>query len=462
MERKLAAILAADVVGFSRLMERDETGTLAALKAHRGELIEPQITEHHGRVVKLMGDGTLAEFASVVDAVACAIAIQRGMAARNADVADERRIALRVGVHLGDVIVEGDDIYGDGVNVAARLERLAEPGGLCLSRQAYDQVDTKLELAVEDLGDQQVKNLARPVRVFRVALDGAAPAAEAAAPAAEQEIHTCTTPDGVRLAYAVTGQGPPLVKAANWMSHLVYDWQSPVWRHILEALSRDHLLVRYDERGTGLSDWDVEDLGFESMVCDMETVVDDLGLERFALLGLSQGCAVSIAYAIRHPERVSHLVLHGGYARGWRRRASPGEIERRQAMMTLTREGWGQDNPAFRQIFSTLYMPEGSEAQIRWFNELQRVSASPQNAVKLQESFGDIDVMELLHRVRIPTLVMHSRLEAAVPFAEGEQMAMAIPGARFVPLDSKNHLILEHEAAWPVFLGEIRRFLGSG
>ncbi len=462
MERRLAAILAADVVGFSRLMERDETGTLAALKAHRGELIDPEIAAHHGRIVKLMGDGTLAEFASVVDAVECAIAIQRGMAARNAEVAEARGIALRIGVHLGDVIVEGEDIYGDGVNVAARLERLAEPGGLCLSRQAYDQVDTKLTLAVEDLGDQQVKNLARPVRVFRVALDDAATAAEAAAPQAQQEIRRCTTPDGVRLAYAVTGQGPPLVKAANWMSHLVYDWQSPVWRHILERLSSDHLLVRYDARGTGLSDWEVDDLGFESMVCDLETVVDDLGLERFSLLGLSQGAAVSIAYAIRHPERVSQLMLHGGYARGWRRRASPGEIERRQALMTLTREGWGQDNPAYRQVFTTLYMPEGSEEQIRWFNELQRVSAPPQNAVKLQESFGDIDVMELLHRVSVPTLVMHSRNEAAVPFAEGERIAMAIPGARFVPLDSKNHLILEHEPAWPVFLGEIRRFLERG
>ncbi len=175
MERRLAAILAADVVGYSRLMEIDEAGTLAALKAHREKLIDPAIAERRGRIVKLMGDGSLVEFASVVDAVACAVAIQEGMSARNEGVPEDRRMAFRIGVHLGDVIVEGDDLYGDGVNVAARLEGLAEPGGVCISQQAYDQVETKLDLAYEDLGEQQVKNIARPVRTYRILLDGEAP-----------------------------------------------------------------------------------------------------------------------------------------------------------------------------------------------------------------------------------------------------------------------------------------------
>ena len=174
MERRLSAILAADVVGYSRLMEINEAGTLVALKAHRKELIHPAIDEHHGRIVKLMGDGTLVEFASVVDAVTCAVAIQRAMGERNEDVADDRRIELRIGIHLGDVIVEDDDIYGDGVNVAARLEGLAETGGICLSQQAYDQVETKLDLQVENLGEQQIKNIARPVRAFRVMREGEA------------------------------------------------------------------------------------------------------------------------------------------------------------------------------------------------------------------------------------------------------------------------------------------------
>ncbi len=159
MERKLAAILATDVVGYSRLMEIDEADTLAALKVHREELIDLKIAEHHGRTIKLMGDGSLVEFASVVDAVACAVAIQEGMAGRNEDVPEDRRIEFRIGVHLGDVMVEGDDLYGDGVNVAARLEGLAAPGGVCISQQAFDQIETKLDLAYEDLGEQQVKNI---------------------------------------------------------------------------------------------------------------------------------------------------------------------------------------------------------------------------------------------------------------------------------------------------------------
>lgn len=175
MERRLSAILAADVVGYSRLVERDEAGTLAALKAHRRELIDPAVAEHHGRTVKVMGDGALVEFASVVDAVVCATAIQKGMANRNQGVPEDRRIELRIGVHLGDIVVENDDIYGDGVNVAARLEGLAEPGGICISQQAYDHVETKLDLPVEDLGPQQVKNIARPVRVYRLQRGGAAP-----------------------------------------------------------------------------------------------------------------------------------------------------------------------------------------------------------------------------------------------------------------------------------------------
>ena len=177
MERKLIAILAADVAGYSRLMELDEAGTLAALKAHRQELIDPKIAEHHGRLFKLMGDGALVEFASVVDAVACAVAIQHGMAARNEEVPEDRRIVFRIGVHLGDVMVEGDDLYGDGVNVAARLEGLAAPGGICISQQAYDQVETKLDLAYQDLGEQQVKNIARPVRAYWVRPAGTAPPA---------------------------------------------------------------------------------------------------------------------------------------------------------------------------------------------------------------------------------------------------------------------------------------------
>lgn len=278
----------------------------------------------------------------------------------------------------------------------------------------------------------------------------------------EQEIHFCTTPDGVRLAYATVGEGPPLVKAANWLNHLEFDWRSPVWRHLLEEFARDHLLVRYDERGNGLSDWAAEDLSFESFVRDLESVVDAVGLSRFSLLGISQGGAVAIAYAVRHPERVSHLILYGAYALGWAKRgAPPEEIEQRQAQLTLIKLGWGQDNPAFRQLWTTLYMPDATPEQMRWFNDLQRVTTSPENATRLFRELGNIDVLNLLPQVKVPTLVLHCRSEVVVPFEEGRRLAALIPGARFVPLEGRNHLLLESEPAWAKLIEEVRRFLGT-
>ena len=278
----------------------------------------------------------------------------------------------------------------------------------------------------------------------------------------EQEIHFCTTTDGVRIAYATAGMGTPLVKSANWLNHLEFDWRSPIWRHLLEEFARDHLLVRYDERGNGLSDWNVEDLSFEAFVRDLESVVDALGLERFPLLGISQGGSVAIAYAVRHPERVSHLILYGAYAQGWSKRgASPEEIERRKAALTLVKLGWGQDNPAFRQMWTTLYVPDATLEQMQWFNDLQRISTSPENAIRLSETFSTIDVLDLLPQLKVPTLVMHCRNESVVPFEEGRRLAALIPGARFVPLEGRNHLLLESEPAWTTFITEVRRFLGT-
>ncbi len=276
----------------------------------------------------------------------------------------------------------------------------------------------------------------------------------------EQQIRFCTATDGARLAYACAGTGPVLVKAANWLNHLEFDWESPIWRPLLDELTSRFFLLRYDERGNGLSDWDVDDISFEAFVRDLETVVDAAGVERFALFGISQGCAVSIAYAVRHPERVSHLVLHGGFAVGVHARGSPEFVEQHDALMTLLRSGWGRENPAFRQVFTSLFVPEGTPEQMRWFNELQRVTTTPDNAVRLIETFGRIDVRELLPRVSCPTLVLHCRGDARIPFNAGRRIASGIPGARFVPLDSRNHLVLSNEPAFPRFVREITSFLG--
>jgi class 3 adenylate cyclase len=249
-ERRLAAILASDVAGYSRLMGLDEEGTLRALKGHRKALVDPSIAAHHGRIVKTTGDGMLVEFASVIDAARCAVEIQREMIARNKDIPSEKRIEFRMGINIGDIIVDGSDIFGDGVNVAARLEGIAEPGGITISRLVYDQIDGKLPLSFRNLGLQKLKNIAKLVEVF--AIDQTNKAVDALEPDqtdATQIIKYCRAPDGVRLAYAISGSGPFLVKSGNWMNHLEYDWESPIWRHLFRGLSREHTLVRYDARG---------------------------------------------------------------------------------------------------------------------------------------------------------------------------------------------------------------------
>ncbi len=279
---------------------------------------------------------------------------------------------------------------------------------------------------------------------------------------AEQLVQYCFTDDTVRVAYAAVGSGPPIVKTANWLTHLDYDWDSPVWRHWMGEFSRNHRLIRYDHRGNGLSDWQVADLSFEAYVRDLETVVEAAGLERFALLGLSLGCAIAIAYAARHPERLTHLVLYGGYARGWAVRASPQEIAQRGALRSLIKHGWGQDNPAFRQVFTSRYIPDATEEQMRWMNELQLMTTSPGNALFLDETASMVDVRPLLPQVKVPTLIMHCRDDAVVPFAEGQLLADSIAGSRFVALEGRNHIILEPEPAWERFVMEVRDFLGSG
>jgi class 3 adenylate cyclase/pimeloyl-ACP methyl ester carboxylesterase len=460
VERRLAAILAADVAGYSRLMGEDEAGTLALLTRHRTELIEPAVARHRGRVVKLMGDGILVEFSSVVEAVGCAAEIQRGMAARNAAADKGRRLEFRIGVHLGDVIAENGDLYGDGVNIAARLEGVAKPGGISISRQAFDQVDGKLELTFRSQGPQTLKNIVKPVEVVAVDLDGAADKPRAAA--LKQEIKYCRTAKGVRLAYATVGSGPPLVKTANWLNHLEFDWESPIWRHFLHRLAEGHTLIRYDARGNGLSDWDVDEISFEAWVRDLETVVDAVGIERFPLLGISQGCSVSIAYAARHPERVSHLVLYGGFAVG-RSKAALTDAEREEAaaMTTLARLGWGQSNPAFRQMFTSQFIPDATKEQADWFNELQRKCTSAECAARYLEAVGNVDARALLGQVKAPTLVMHARGDARAPFERGREMAAGIPGARFVALESRNHMFLENEPAAQRFFEELDLFLKS-
>ena len=275
----------------------------------------------------------------------------------------------------------------------------------------------------------------------------------------KQQVRFCRASDGVHLAYSAVGSGPPLVKTANWLNHLEFDWQSPVWSPLFMRLAARYRLVRYDERGTGLSDRDVPDFSFEAFVRDLEAVVDRLRLDRFALFGVSQGAPIAIAYAVRHPERVSRLVLSGGFAQGWRKRGNASEVARAEASIVLIREGWGQDNPAARQMFTSLIIADATREEMEWMSELERQTASAETAIRLLQVVGDIDVTDLLPQLSVPVLLLHSRGDARVPFEQGRQLAQAIPNARLVPLQSKNHLILSHEPAFPRFLEEICGFL---
>jgi DNA-binding winged helix-turn-helix (wHTH) protein/pimeloyl-ACP methyl ester carboxylesterase len=311
-------------------------------------------------------------------------------------------------------------------------------------------------------GQQYIETVPRVGYRFAAPVEAAVPqtgVSAATAAKARQEIRYCSTSDGVRLAYATTGNGPPLVKASNWLTHLDLEWGSPIWRHWYTALSRHHLLVRYDERGNGMSQRDVPDVSFDTWVRDLETVVDAAGLDRFPLLGISRGGAIAIAYAVKHPERVTQLVLYGAFAVGLKHVGTPQELEARRALTSLVRLGWGLNNPAFCRTFTCRFIPEATPEHERWFDELQRVSTSPENAARLMERDDDIDVRPLLSQVRTPTLVIHCDRDHAVAPEKGRLLAAEIPGARYVSLPSANHLMLEEEPAWSLFLEELGLFL---
>lgn len=414
------------------------------------------------------------------------------------DIPDDPRAALRWSLSkirqmlgpYGDIVRTERELVGiDERRVATDLERLAAPAGgtalLELAELAMETPLAGLDLAGPDgyshwLAAERAEIDGLRAAVLRRAAEdpalgpeqrdrfGEAAAALGVGPPVPhdrrslgQQVRFCLAADGVRIAYACTGEGPPLVKAANWLNHLELDWTGPIWGYLITALSRRHKLVRYDERGNGLSQWESDDLGFEAFVTDLATVVDAVGLDRFPLLGISQGCAVSIAYAARHPERVSRLILLGGYAAGWRAFADAEEAERREAVITLAKLGWGQDNPAYRQIFSQTFLPSATPEELAWFNDYQRSTTSPDNAARFLETFSRIDVRDQLGEIACPTLVLHARGDQRVPLAQATELAAGISGARLVTLDSDNHVPLGREPAAAQILACIEEFLES-
>ena len=428
VKRKLAAILSADVKGYSRLMGEDEVGTIHTLNAYK-EVMAGLIQHHHGRVVDATGDNLLAEFASVVESVQCAVEIQRELKTRSADLPEDRRMEFRIGVNLGDVVEEKDKIFGDGVNIAARMESLADGGGICISGTAYDQVEGKLGLSYEPLGEQTVKNIAKPVRVYRVMMGSGT---FASPNIIDQHIQFCTTVDGVRIAYSLVGQGPFLVIPPGWVSHLQLQWEHASARDYLNKGTRNQTFLFYDKHGCGLSERNRTDFTLESEIRPLEAIIDHLKLKRFALFGFSQGGPVAIAYAIKYPRRVSHLILYDSYARG--EVISTEEVKK--SFTSLIRSAWGVGSKALADIF----LPGGDVSALKWFARLQREAATAEMAAKLLDLTYNLDVTDLLPRLRVPTLVIHRTGDKAIPFHLGREMASMIPNSRFVPLEGSIHL----------------------
>ncbi|RIK97264.1 MAG: hypothetical protein DCC74_08125 [Proteobacteria bacterium] len=334
-------------------------------------------------------------------------------------------------------------------------------GGRIVSESTLASRINAARTALGDDGTTQrlIRTVARKgVRfVGAVEEDDAVPAAQARAEPA-QTITFCRTSDGVNLAMAAVGDGPPLVETANWLNHLDYDWQSPIWSPMLRRLAGRFRLIRYDGRGNGLADWNAADISLAAFSRDLETVIATLDLPRFALLGLSQGAASAIAFSVAHPERVSRLILYGGYAQGRNKRGSPDDEAIAQAVLAMMRQGWGRAESAFMRAFASLYLPSGSPEQIRWFAEMQKRATSGEMAARLRTACDDIDVTALLPRIRVPTLVLHGRDDHVVPIEQGRMMAARIPGSRFVTLDTENHVPLPDEPAWGTLLKEIEAF----
>jgi pimeloyl-ACP methyl ester carboxylesterase len=328
--------------------------------------------------------------------------------------------------------------------------------GVFVTDDALVQCVKDVRHALGDPEHKIVKTVAR--RGYLFSLEPSKPAKRPSS-VPEQSIEFCRTKDGVKLALAATGRGLPLLRPPTWFNHLEWDWHVQFRSALYHFLTERYQLIRYDGRGNGLSDRFVPEISFATLEHDLEAVIDALRLQRYTLLGISQGAPVSIAHAVRHPERVSGLVINGGFALGANRRSSERERELAQAHMTLMRHGWGDEHSAYLKTFSMLYFPSASAEELRAAAELQRMAMSADNAIRLRAATADIDIVDLLPKVSTPTLILHSRYDNAVPLAEGERLALAIPNARFVVLESENHVPTPDEPAWATFVSEIETFL---
>ena len=458
-KRRFAAIVSLDVVGYSRMMQVDSRGLLAALNSIFNSIIKKNVAAYDGRVVKLLGDGAILEFHSAHDAIRCAADIQMAMRSEPRPYSFAEQIHLRAGVHAGDVIVEGQDLFGDAVNIASRLQAEADPGGVLFSKTVASLAGSDLGVPFQREGSRRFKNIAEPIETLRLDLSGRDPGSPRPRKADSLNVRFCKSTDGQSLAWASVGEGDPIVKAANWIGHLELDWRNPGMAPTFELLSGRRRFVYYDARGNGLSDWEMKTISFDLMVDDLEAVFDAAEVEKAPILAISQGCAIAAAFAARRPERVSSIIMTGGYALGRAMRKSDKDKQRAEAMQAMMSAGWDDDPPSLRDLLAEVIVPSASREDLRQYAEDMKLMVSPENLGRYREVLDHIDVTDMLPRVQAPCLFMHCRGDRMQPIEQGRKMAAGLPNCRFVPLDSNCHTIPANDAVWPQAEREMIAFL---
>ena len=460
-KRRLSAILSLDVVGYSRMMQVDASGLLTSLNAIFRSVVLPAVAANEGRVVKLLGDGALVEFTSAVEALRCAVEIQQQLRRPDSPYCKPELIKLRAGLHAGDVVVEGDDVFGDGVNISARLQSAAQPGGIFASRMFCDLAGSAISVRLRREGTHSIKGIAQPIEVLSVDFSNPKLEVQRASFARHQEIRFCTTKDNVRLAWTANGEGPTVVKAPNWIGHLELDWRNPGMAPIASSLAERYRLIRFDARGNGLSDWDVGEIAFDRFVDDLERVCDAAEVERAPILAISQGCAVAAAFAARRPARVSAIVMIGGFPLGRANRRSRIDQERAEALKAMMNAGWDDDYPSLRDLLAQIIVPTASEEERRQYAEDMGNMISPENISRYRDVVDHVDVTPLLPHVKAPCLVLHCRGDRMQPIEQGRNFAAGLPNARFLAYDSPNHLVTENDPVWPLMERDVHAFLAT-
>ena len=453
MKRKTSSILSLDVVDYTKRMSVDAEATLLVLQRIFDEIIKPSVKANSGRIFKLMGDGALVEFHAATDAISAAKEILLKLRGEE--------ILLRAGIHTGDVMPSGADLFGEAVNVSARLQALAPPGNCLVSKTAADVAGTSLSIPLRPESSMRLKGVQNPIEAFSIDLEGDNRQAMKERQAETQEIRFTKSKDGTTLAWTATGEGQDLLVTPNWLRHLEYDWTMNAIAGWLPLLSRNYHLYRFDGRNNGLSERGVQDVSLDRIIEDVAAVLDATGLERVPLFGISFGATIAAAFAAQHPDRVSGLVLFGGFAQGLKRRAQPGIAALGQAMMDMGQDGWNDDYPSARDLMAQSFSPSASPHDQRAYAEFMRLAMDHQDWRKIGPIVDSVDIRDLLPRITCPALVIHANRDRMHGIEQGRELAAGIRNARFVGIETNNNTMPEYDPAWPKAIEEIAGFLKS-